>query len=115
MRTNCVNCGAAIDTDVCKCPFCGTSYFDLTAIDFTSHEPVALRLKIPFAKGNVLLSMLAMPNLGSIEYKEEQQFACGGPGGRPLIAMTTNIDVDVGVSFRAVPRGNTLYSAEVQG
>ena len=45
MRTNCVNCGAAIDIDEQKCPFCGTSYFDLTDIDFTASDPVAVRMK----------------------------------------------------------------------
>ena len=32
-RTNCVNCGGAIDSDIAKCPFCGTSYVDMSPAD----------------------------------------------------------------------------------
>ena len=80
MRTNCVNCGAAIDTDVCKCPFCGTSYFDLTAIDFTSNEPVVLKLKAPSTRGTVLVSMLALPKLGEINQTVDNVCCYDGRG-----------------------------------
>lgn len=30
---NCPNCGAPLDSAVCKCSYCGTSYFDISAID----------------------------------------------------------------------------------
>lgn len=40
--TNCVNCGAAIESHIEKCPFCGTSYFDFTNIDFNRAEPVVV-------------------------------------------------------------------------
>lgn len=40
---NCINCGAPIDAETIKCPYCGTSYFDFTDIDVRS--PVILRIK----------------------------------------------------------------------
>ena len=40
---NCINCGAPIESETIKCPYCGTSYFDFTDIDIRS--PVILRIK----------------------------------------------------------------------
>ena len=50
MRYNCVNCGAPIDYEQNKCPYCGTYYFDLTTM--TVGETVALKVNVP-GKGKV--------------------------------------------------------------
>lgn len=39
MNKNCPNCGAPYDIQLNKCPYCGTSYFDLSALDLTNREP----------------------------------------------------------------------------
>lgn len=46
-KTNCVNCGHGKDPDAIKCPFCGTTYFDMTGIDISGEHPVILMLKNP--------------------------------------------------------------------
>jgi len=44
--TNCVNCGAAKEVSASVCPFCGTSYFDLTDIDLSEdRKPCVVRFK----------------------------------------------------------------------
>ena len=44
--TNCVNCGSAKDVNATICPFCGTSYFDLTDIDLSERQhPCVVRFK----------------------------------------------------------------------
>ena len=44
--TNCVNCGSAKETTASVCPFCGTSYFDLTDIDLSEdRKPCVVRFK----------------------------------------------------------------------
>lgn len=43
--TNCVNCGSAKETTATVCPFCGTSYFDLTDIDLEGDHPCVVRFK----------------------------------------------------------------------
>ena len=44
--TNCVNCGSAKDAHATVCPFCGTSYFDLTDIDLGERQsPCIVRFK----------------------------------------------------------------------
>ena len=42
--TNCPNCGAAIDVEQNKCPYCGTPYIDLCCIQ--SCEPFTLRVNV---------------------------------------------------------------------
>lgn len=48
-KTNCPNCGASIEPDQIKCPFCGTRYIDIESLGL--YEPTYLRLKIPDYKG----------------------------------------------------------------
>ena len=61
-KTNCVNCGAAKDIDALRCPFCGTTYLDLTAIDFESGKPVVCQFVLPYSDRSVV-SMVAIPVL----------------------------------------------------
>lgn len=111
MRTNCVNCGSAIDTEVDKCPFCGTSYFDLTAIDFTSSDPVALRLRIPFGQDKATVSMLAIPEFGSIQ-QEANTVSCYGGYGQEIARIVSSYSVNVDLSFHAVNKNNTLFTVK---
>lgn len=58
--TNCVNCGSAKDVNETVCPFCGTSYFDLTDIDLSEHRhPCIVRFKY----GKNIFQMKAFVNL----------------------------------------------------
>lgn len=108
MRTNCVNCGAAIETDAEKCPFCGTSYFDLTAIDFMANDPVALRLRFPCQGGTALISMLARPRLGTLEDTTDRIEVHGGNG--KLLEVMQNRTANVNISFESVVQKDHLYS-----
>jgi hypothetical protein len=42
---NCPNCAAPYDTTLNKCPYCGTSYFDMSCIDINNKEPFYLKLR----------------------------------------------------------------------
>ena len=65
-KTNCVNCGAAKDTSEIKCPFCGTTYLDFTAIDFDSGDPVVCQFVMPWCKKRTIVSMMAIPRLNEM-------------------------------------------------
>lgn len=41
---NCPNCGAVISPKLNSCPYCGTSYFDLSAIDL-NYRPFYLKIR----------------------------------------------------------------------
>lgn len=108
-KTNCVNCGAAKDTSEIKCPFCGTTYLDLTAIDFASGDPVVCQFVLPNnirlgdSDDRVIMSMLAVPQLEEIS-KTANTIEIMGYGGRRISSLTTGYDINVGVSFRPIER-----------
>ena len=54
-KYNCVNCGAPIDYELSKCPYCGTYYYDLS--EMTVGEVAMLKVNIP-GKGKVLARAL---------------------------------------------------------
>ncbi len=51
-QRNCPNCGAPYKTELNTCPYCGTSYFDMSAIDINEGRPFYLKLKM----GNMIFT-----------------------------------------------------------
>lgn len=43
--TNCLNCGAPLDKEYEKCPYCGTSYYDMSAITLDGHTPFVFKFR----------------------------------------------------------------------
>ena len=41
---NCNNCGATIELDKIKCPYCGTAYYDLSCMSL--HTPFYLKINV---------------------------------------------------------------------
>jgi len=113
-KTNCINCGASKDTSEIKCPFCGTTYLDLTAIDFSSGDPVVCQFVLPDnisverngVKHKAVMSMLAVPMLEQIEMTHNTVSIYGGSGNLPLATCRSSLDVNIGVSFKPVARKN---------
>lgn len=95
-KTNCINCGAAKDTEEIKCPFCGTTYIDLTSIDFSSKDPVACSFKMPF-NDEQILTFIAIPQLDSITY--EPMF-CSFRDNLTIGTFVDSYNANVGISFR---------------
>jgi len=107
-KTNCINCGSAKDTDEIKCPFCGTTYLDFTAIDFSSNDPVVCEFVLPFSKEKTIMSMLAIPKLNEISV---ESVPCYVDSLRSTRLYTIDSwEMNVGVSFIPVERKGILYS-----
>jgi len=114
-KTNCINCGAAKDTSEIKCPFCGTTYLDLTAIDFSSNEPVVCEFVMPYnmgckyqdgdivRKGKMVMRMFAVPRLGEMSVSNNYITVTGGCG-EPISTFCDRTEVNVGVSFQPVEK-----------
>lgn len=121
-KTNCINCGAAKDTSEIKCPFCGTTYLDLTAIDFASGDPVVCQFVLPNnirlgdSDGRVIMSMLAVPQLEDISMSANTVDVYGGNNPYPLAHFTQSCDMNIGVSFMPVVTKNskTLFELRVE-
>ncbi len=41
---NCINCGAPINKDLSKCPYCGTSYIDICGLEIGG-APIILKFR----------------------------------------------------------------------
>lgn len=96
--TNCLNCGAPLEIGEVKCPYCGTTYYDLSAIDFNSNEPIFLTIK----KDNILITQKVKPQTFSFESSCDEVFATDHKGHR-LMALKTNMTLDTNITFTAIP------------
>ena len=112
-KTNCCNCGAALDIFAPKCEFCGTKNINMTEIDLASGEAANFIFKMPnnikveTKEGQQLyMSMLAVPELTTIELKHDDVDIYGGYSHAPLTRYTTSITFDVGLNLRAVSKNN---------
>ena len=94
-KTNCINCGAAKDIDEIKCPFCGTTYLDFTAIDFSSNAPVVCEFVLPTTQKDVV-QMVAIPKFNEINYSP---VCCDFVDGKHLLHAIYSYDAEVGISF----------------
>lgn len=111
-KTNCINCGAAKDTSEIKRPFCGTTYLDLTAIDFTSRDPVVCQFVMPHSKGKVIMSMLARPEMRKIETEVESTTMYDGLGYKPLAYAVNQVNTNIDIAFHVIahPVSKETYS-----
>lgn len=109
-KTNCINCGAAKDTDEIKCPFCGTTYLDFTTIDFSSQDPVVCTFKLPDnirigdSNKHAIMSMLARPYLEEISQTADTVDYYADWSMAPIARFTRGYDINIGVSFKPVAK-----------
>ena len=113
-KTNCINCGSAKDIDEIKCPFCGTTYLDFTAIDFDSGDPVVCQFLLPswvHGKKNerMLMSMLAVPQICEIT---SEPISYSFETGATRLSYVQGWDMRVGVTFKPVvrPKDGALFT-----
>lgn len=68
---NCPNCGAVYEINKNKCPYCGTSYYDMSAVDFESGEPFYLKIRTNMNGQQVCITQLVKPILNTIEMQTD--------------------------------------------
>lgn len=90
-KTNCCNCGAALDILEPKCKFCGTKNVNLTELDLASGEPANFIFKMPHDikvmdkdGADLYLSLLAIPSLETMTMISEPTYFYGGWGNQKL-------------------------------
>ena len=105
-KTNCCNCGAALDIFAPKCEFCGTKNVNMTELDLASGEAANFIFKLPnniTVNDNMYMSMLAVPELQTIEMTSEPTYIYGGWNNTRL-ACIDNYSLTMGLNLRAVSR-----------
>ena len=97
-KLNCPNCGAPISADNNKCPYCNTSYFDLSSIDINNNEPFYLKIRM----GEMTLTQLVrvLPDM-SINFKSNSRSICDSLGNK-LYELTTSNNMFTNLNFQAI-------------
>lgn len=96
---NCMNCGAPFDVNSDCCSYCGTSYFDLTAMDLSSEKAFMLKLKL----GDQIITQLVVP-MGEAEIVMDcdTYFATNPCTLAPVLAHTRHSFITT-LQFQSVP------------
>lgn len=109
---NCPNCGAVYEIDKNKCPYCGTSYYDMSAIDFEDGEPFYLKIKTKMNGKTIYVTQLVVPKFGGLTLNNECAYAYGRYNKR-LCSCVTNQILTTDVTFETVPDKNgSLFQIE---
>ena len=97
-KLNCPNCGAPISADNNKCPYCNTSYFDLSSIDIDNNEPFYLKIRM----GKMILTQLVrvLPDM-SINFESNSCSACNSLGNK-LYKFSISNDMFINLNFQAI-------------
>lgn len=105
-KTNCPNCAAPLEIGEVKCPYCGTTYYDLSAIDFDSYEPIFLTIK----KNGYLITQKVVPKYGSITTETSSVCTRGGVAGAKLVQFSTGQTVTTNIKFDTIPIDNKIFA-----
>lgn len=98
-KTNCPNCGAAKDVSEIRCPFCGTAYLDMTAIDLYRHEPMWLKFIGP--DGSVY-QIKAYPTVANFEMHPQDLYSVRDVSGRLCRSIRVANDIRISLEFASV-------------
>lgn len=105
-QRNCPNCAAPYDIVLNKCPYCGTSYYDLSALDLTGNEPFYLKIKTEMNGVPCYITQLVKPSVDmSIDLSSDTVAAYGELGNR-LCSFTRSNTMTTNISFETVTTGN---------
>lgn len=103
MNRNCPNCAAPYNIQLNKCPYCGTSYFDLSSLDLTNREPFYLKIKASIGGKDCYITQLVRPNCEmEIAIERNDTYATGGLENAKLITFQTAPSLKTKLSFEAI-------------
>ena len=95
MSKNCPNCGAVIELEHNKCPYCNTLYFDLSQIDFDNKTPIFL--KIHYQGMDFIQKVIPQ----SCDIKIDSDFAYAYNGNQKITCIT-NKNIVANIDFIGV-------------
>ena len=98
---NCPNCGAPLEVDICKCPYCGTSYFDISAISIGNREPFYLKLKLENPTGGYTVVTAYVITEASLEINCGPEYTYANVDGKER-RFITETDYQFHLGFRSI-------------
>ena len=115
MKINCPNCAAPIDPELNKCPYCGTTYFDMSCIDFENEKPFYLKIKTKWNNIDCYITQFVKPKLTTIEQSYSTNDLRGGRGNPIIMSGVYEKGLTTNISFSGIPFGNNeLMRVEVK-
>ena len=114
-QRNCPNCAAPYDVQLNKCPYCRTSYYDLSALNLSACEPFYLKIKTELNGAPCYITQLVRPRADiSIEFGSELASAYDCFGNR-VCTFTRNEELRTKRTWEAVtgPSARTLCTIEM--
>lgn len=114
-KRNCPNCGAPYDISLNKCPYCNTSYYDLSALDLTAREPFYLKIKTEMNGQQYYITQLVRYNPDMTIEISNETVDCYSNFGYPICTYTRSYTMTTSISFEAVtsPVHKNLCTIEV--
>ena len=116
-QRNCPNCGAPYDIDKNKCPYCGTSYYDLSALDFTKREPFYLKIKAEMNGRPCYITQLVRPSANFSMTCSSETVEAYDTLGRSVAIFNTSYSLTTDISFEAVcdtSHNKTLMTVQME-
>ena len=107
--TNCPNCGSAKDPHVSVCPFCGTSYFDLTDIDLGERNAPAL---VRFKYNGTIFSMKAFVRMAEFTIRPSYLDVTSFDDRRTFIHHSDDISANIEFVCAGGFESDIAYTAE---
>lgn len=109
-QRNCPNCGAPYNMELSTCPYCGTSYFDMSAMDINEGHPFYLKLKM----GDMVFTskVVVEPDVQMNFSEDSRSFI--GRNGNEIGRVIVNRYIDIDMRFKSVyDPNNILCTLEV--
>lgn len=109
---NCPNCSAPLEPYKCKCDYCGTYYYDLTALDVSGNKPTYVKFKVKdhWTGKEQIITALAYPVLDYIEQHDDYDTVYDRMGTPHRIFNRQRGTVSM--KFELIGDGNKLYQVE---
>lgn len=106
---NCPNCGAPYEITKIKCPYCNTTYLDVTDACFEDGTPMYLRVRTPYINEGATILMKCIPYLSHIEFHNNETVDICGRNGIPIKQIATNREATMNMSFTAIEDDGCLF------
>lgn len=104
--TNCLNCGAPFDVSKEKCAYCGTSYYDMSALDINSDKPFMLKIKTTMNGAECYITQLVRVLTEMNIEMSTETVDIRDCGNAPILSLISNRSLTTNLTFQAVPRKN---------
>ena len=99
---NCLNCGAPLQSDANKCPYCGTSYLDIYGLKLDGRTPIVLKFGTEYNGHKAIISALVTAEANCSMTTTCDTFDVYS-GNKYIDRVTRSYSTDIELHFKAIP------------